>query len=211
MIRVALYEKKSKTLKIKFDYNKITIGKIKQIPGRTYKPEEGKIWTIPYKHIKKLINMFDESELILEDGVNVDYEEEKHDYETEIKLLSDDKFKKTVRYIIHNTQCNTESCYDITDAVQLAHAISTHRELSETDHDIILSALIIKEFCFDNLLKDNYDSLDTDIKYVYNMHWNQIVQCVKTSSDPYNKAKTKTQKITNECAYLSSYINNEMR
>ena len=82
MIRIALYEKEPKTLQIKVEYDELTIGKIKRIPGRQYHKNEGKIWTIPYKYIKRLTDMFDDSEIIYEPGVNKNYEEtDNYDFE----------------------------------------------------------------------------------------------------------------------------------
>ena len=66
MIRIALYEKEPKTLKVKIEYDELTIGKIKKIPGRKYRKNEGKIWTRPYKYLNRLTDMFDESEIIYE-------------------------------------------------------------------------------------------------------------------------------------------------
>ena len=212
MIRIALYDKKPKTLKIKFEYDQITVGKIKKIPGRTYVQHEGKIWTIPYKHIGQLTEMFDKSEMIVEEGVDLNYtEDDKYDFSEEINLLKDIRFKKTVRYILSQTKDSVDY-YDITDhiinTVKLAHIVSEHKELTDTEHDIVLTALIIKDFCSnDKLLKDNYESLSTDVKYVYNMFWNNIRDCIKTHNTEFSKAKTKLQKVANECAYLASYVN----
>lgn len=211
MIRVALYEKKPKTLKIKFEYDQITVGKIKKIPGRTYEQYEGKIWTIPYRHIGKLTEMFDESEMIIEEGVDVNYTEDNgYDYTREINLLKNDKFKKTVRYIINNSDESIENSNTIrrtVTAVNLAHVMSQHKELTDIEHDIVLTALIAKDFDSNvNLLKDNYESLSSDVKYVYNMFWNNIDKCIKTHNAEFSKAKTKLQKLVNECAYLASYV-----
>lgn len=211
MIRVALYEKKPKTLKIKFEYDQITVGKIKKIPGRTYEQYEGKIWTIPYRHIGKLTEMFDESEMIIEEGVDVNYTENNgYDYTREINLLKNDKFKKTVRYIINNSDESIENSNTIkrtVTAVNLAHVMSQHKELTDIEHDIVLTALIAKDFDSNvNLLKDNYESLSSDVKYVYNMFWNNIDKCIKTHNTEFSKAKTKLQKLVNECAYLATYV-----
>lgn len=211
MIRVALYEKKPKTLKIKFEYDQITVGKIKKIPGRTYEQYEGKIWTIPYRHIGKLTEMFDESEMIIEEGVDVNYtENDGYDYTREINLLKNDKFKKTVRYIINNSNESIENSNTIrrtVTAVNLAHVMSQHKELTDIEHDIVLTALIAKDFDSNvNLLKDNYESLSSDVKYVYNMFWNNIDKCIKTHNTEFSKAKTKLQKLVNECAYLATYV-----
>lgn len=211
MIRVALYEKKPKTLKIKFEYDQITVGKIKKIPGRTYEQYEGKIWTIPYRHIGKLTEMFDESEMIIEEGVDVNYTENNgYDYTREINLLKNDKFKKTVRYIINNSDESIENSSTIrrtVTAVNLAHVMSQHKELTDIEHDIVLTALIAKDFDSNvNLLKDNYESLSSDVKYVYNMFWNNIDKCIKTHNTEFSKAKTKLQKLVNECAYLATYV-----
>ena len=87
MIRIALYEKEPKTLKVKIEYDELTVGKIKSIPGRRYRKNEGKIWTIPYTYIKRLTIMFNDSEIIYEPVVNKDNEEtDEYDYEPEIKL-----------------------------------------------------------------------------------------------------------------------------
>ena len=211
MIRVALYEKKPKTLKIKFEYDQITVGKIKKIPGRTYEQYEGKIWTIPYRHIGKLTEMFDESEMIIEEGVDVNYTENNgYDYTREINLLKNDKFKKTVRYIINNSNESIENSNTIkrtVTAVNLAHVMSQHKGLTDIEHDIVLTALIAKDFDSNvNLLKDNYESLSSDVKYVYNMFWNNIDKCIKTHNAEFSKAKTKLQKLVNECAYLATYV-----
>ena len=215
MIRVALYDKKPKTLKIKFEYDQITVGKIKKIPGRTYEQYDGKIWTIPYRHIGKLTEMFDESEMIIEEGVDLNYiENDKYDFSKEINLLKNDKFKKTVRYILNQTKDSVDyqdKTKHIINAIKLAHVMSEHKELTDIEHDIVLTALIVKDFCSnDNILKDNYESLSTDVKYVYNMFWSTIEKCIKTHNTEFSKAKTKLQKVVNECAYLASYVTNGM-
>ena len=212
MIRVALYDKKPKTLKIKFDYDPITVGKIKKIPGRAYIQHEGKIWTIPYRHIKRLTEIFDTSEMIVEEGVDLNYvEDNKYDFDNEINLLKDDRFKKTVRYILSQTK-NSIDYRDLTDHIintaKLAHIMAEHKELTDTEHDIVVTALIIKDFCSNNgLLENNYESLSSDVKYVYNMFWNNIENCIKTHDAKFSKAKTKLQKVVNECAHLALYIN----
>ena len=211
MIRIALYDKKPKTLKIKFEYDQITVGKIKKIPGRTYIQHEGKIWTIPYRHIGQLIEMFDKSEMIIEEGVDLNYvEDDKYDFTKEVNLLKDNRFKKAVRYILNNTRNNLDYSNitdEITNSIKIAHALSEHKELTDTEHDIVISALLVKDFCNDDkLFKANYDSLDTDIKYVYNMFWSNIEKCIKTHDTEFSKAKTKLQKIVNESFYLTTIM-----
>ena len=171
MIRIALYEKEPKTLKVKIEYDELTVGKIKSIPGRRYRKNEGKIWTIPYKYIKRLTSMFNDSEIIYEPGVNKDYEEtDEYDYEPEIKLLKDSTFKSFVRYVVSKAS-NEDSEYAV-NRTRIAHALSSSRDTTVTEHDILIVASILYKADLDlieQLIESNYDSIDIDTKRVYNM------------------------------------------
>lgn len=207
MIRIALYEKEPKTLKVKIEYDEFTIGKIKKIPGRKYRKNEGKIWTIPYKYLNRLTDMFDESEIIYEPGVNKNYtENDNHDFENEIKLLKEKSFKTFVRYIISETSeiLNEKAVHSIA-TTKIAHALSQSRELTEDEHDILIVASIIHNIdinLLDKLFKDNYDNLDIETKYIYNMHWINILNCIKSK-------KSKLYKILYDASNLANkdYIN----
>ena len=207
MIRIALYEKEPKTLKVKIEYDEFTIGKIKKIPGRKYRKNEGKIWTIPYKYLNRLTDMFDESEIIYEPGVNKNYtENDNHDFENEIKLLKEKSFKTFVRYIISETSeiLNEKAVHSIA-TTKIAHVLSQSRELTEDEHDILIVASIIHNIdinLLDKLFKDNYDNLDIETKYIYNMHWINILNCIKSK-------KSKLYKILYDASNLANkdYIN----
>lgn len=207
MIRIALYEKEPKTLKVKIEYDEFTIGKIKKIPGRKYRKNEGKIWTIPYKYLNRLTDMFDESEIIYEPGVNKNYtENDNHDFENEIKLLKEKSFKTFARYIISETSeiLNEKAVHSIA-TTKIAHALSQSRELTEDEHDILIVASIIHNIdinLLDKLFKDNYDNLDIETKYIYNMHWINILNCIKSK-------KSKLYKILYDASNLANkdYIN----
>lgn len=207
MIRIALYEKEPKTLKVKIEYDEFTIGKIKKIPGRKYRKNEGKIWTIPYKYLNRLTDMFDESEIIYEPGVNKNYtENDNHDFENEIKLLKEKSFKTFVRYIISETSeiLNEKAVHSIA-TTKIAHALSQSRELTENEHDILIVASMIRNIdtnLLDELFKDNYDNLDIETKYIYNMYWTNILNCMKSK-------KSKLYKILYDASNLANkdYIN----
>lgn len=207
MIRIALYEKEPKTLKVKIEYDELTIGKIKKIPGRKYRKNEGKIWTIPYKYLNRLTDMFDESEIIYEPGVNKNYtENDNHDFENEIKLLKEKSFKTFIRYIISETSeiLNEKAVHSIA-TTKIAHVLSQSRELTEDEHDILIVASIIHNIdinLLDKLFKDNYDNLDIETKYIYNMHWINILNCIKSK-------KSKLYKILYDASNLANkdYIN----
>lgn len=207
MIRIALYEKEPKTLKVKAEYDELTIGKIKKIPGRKYHKNEDKIWTIPYKYLNRLIDMFEESEIIYESGVNKNYtENNNYDFENEIKLLKEKSFKTFVRYIISETsEILNEKNTHLIATTKIAHALSQSRELTENEHDILIVASIIRNIdtnLLDELFKDNYDNLDIETKYVYNMYWTNILNCVKSK-------KNKLYKILYDASNLANkdYIN----
>lgn len=207
MIRIALYEKEPKTLKVKAEYDELTIGKIKKIPGRKYHKNEGKIWTIPYKYLNRLIDMFEESEIIYESGVNKNYtENNNYDFENEIKLLKEKSFKTFVRYIISETsEILNEKNTHLIATTKIAHALSQSRELTENEHDILIVASIIRNIdtnLLDELFKDNYDNLDIETKYIYNMYWTNILNCIKSK-------KSKLYKILYDASNLANkdYIN----
>ena len=203
MIRIALYEKEPKTLKVKIEYDELTVGKIKSIPGRRYRKNEGKIWTIPYKYIKRLTSMFNDSEIIYEPGVNKDYEEtDEYDYEPEIKLLKDSTFKSFVRYIVSKVS-NEDSEYAV-NRTRIAHALSSSRDTTITEHDILIVASILYKVDLDlieQLIESNYDNIDIDTKRVYNMYWQDIRKAIKQSNN-------KLHKIINDANHLniSGYV-----
>ena len=199
MIRIALYEKEPKTLKVKIEYDELTVGKIKSIPGRRYRKNEGKIWTIPYKYIKRLTSMFNDSEIIYEPGVNKDYEEtDKYDYEPEIKLLKDSTFKSFVRYVVSKAS-NEDSEYAI-NRTRIAHALSSSRDTTVTEHDILIVASILYKAdleLIEQLIESNYDSIDIDTKRVYNMYWQDISKSIKQKN-------SKLHKILKDADYLNT-------
>ena len=199
MIRIALYEKEPKTLQIKVEYDELTIGKIKRIPGRQYHKNEGKIWTIPYKYIKRLTDMFDDSEIIYEPGVNKNYEEtDNYDFESEIKLFRDPIFKAFTRYIVSETS-DEESDYTVT-RTKIAHALSQSRDTTTTEHDILIIASILYKTdiaVIEECIKNNYDDLDIDTKRVYNMYWSDIVKTIKQQN-------CKLHKILKDAEYLTT-------
>ena len=203
MIRIALYEKEPKTLKVKIEYDELTVGKIKSIPGRRYRKNEGKIWTIPYKYIKRLTSMFNDSEIIYEPGVNKDYEEtDKYDYEPEIKLLKDSTFKSFVRYVVSKAS-NEDSEYAV-NRTRIAHALSSSRDTTVTEHDILIVASILYKADLDlieQLIESNYDNIDIDTKRVYNMYWQDIRKAIKQNNN-------KLHKIINDANHLniSGYV-----
>ena len=199
MIRIALYEKEPKTLKVKIEYDELTVGKIKSIPGRRYRKNEGKIWTIPYKYIKRLTSMFNDSEIIYEPGVNKDYEEtDEYDYEPEIKLLKDSTFKSFVRYVVSKAS-NEDSEYAV-NRTRIAHALSSSRDTTVTEHDILIVASILYKAdleLIEQLIESNYDSIDIDTKRVYNMYWQDISKSIKQKN-------SKLHKILKDADYLNT-------
>ena len=199
MIRIALYEKEPKTLKVKIEYDELTVGKIKSIPGRRYRKNEGKIWTIPYKYIKRLTSMFNDSEIIYEPGVNKDYEEtDEYDYEPEIKLLKDSTFKSFVRYVVSKVS-NEDSEYAV-NRTRIAHALSSSRDTTVTEHDILIVASILYKAdleLIEQLIESNYDSIDIDTKRVYNMYWQDISKSIKQKN-------SKLHKILKDADYLNT-------
>ena len=203
MIRIPLYEKEPKTLKVKIEYDELTVGKIKSIPGRRYRKNEGKIWTIPYKYIKRLTSMFNDSEIIYEPGVNKDYEEtDEYDYEPEIKLLKDNTFKSFVRYIISKVS-NEDAEYAV-NRTRITHELSSSRNTTVTEHDILIVASILYKVDLDlieQLIESNYDNIDIDTKRVYNMYWQDIRKAIKQSNN-------KLHKIINDANHLniSGYV-----
>lgn len=199
MIRIALYEKEPKTLKVKIEYDELTVGKIKSIPGRRYRKNEGKIWTIPYKYIKRLTSMFNDSEIIYEPGVNKDYEEtDEYDYEPEIKLLKDSTFKSFVRYVVSKVS-NEDSEYAV-NRTRIAHALSSSRDTTVTEHDILIVASILYKADLDlieQLIESNYDNIDIDTKRIYNMYWQDISKSIKQKN-------SKLHKILKDADYLNT-------
>ena len=199
MIRIALYEKEPKTLKVKIEYDELTVGKIKSIPGRRYRKNEGKIWTIPYKYIKRLTSMFNDSEIIYEPGVNKDYEEtDEYDYEPEIKLLKDSTFKSFVRYVV--SKVSNEDSEHAVNRTRIAHALSSSRDTTVTEHDILIVASILYKADLDlieQLIESNYDNIDIDTKRIYNMYWQDISKSIKQKN-------SKLHKILKDADYLNT-------
>ena len=114
-----------------------------------------------------------------------------------------------------NTSNITDRISLTIDGIKLAHVLAIHQQLNEEEQDIILIAMLIKDFygnarlcvnMYDILFDDNYDSLTIDVQYVYNKYWNKISDCVRTSKSEYSKAKTKLQKICNECNKITRYL-----
>jgi hypothetical protein len=233
IIRIALDKKNAKTLIITYgsdQMNNVQLNKIRNIPGRKY-DKTNKVWRIPYRYIKMFVNKFDDGIIKLEDDVDINYEENYfYDFLPEIELLNSEKFKKFARYLVSNApkeyfafKENTSNITDrislTIDGIKLARVLATHQQLNEEEQDIILIAMLIKDFygnarlcvnMYDILFDDNYDSLTVDVQYVYNKHWNKISDCVRTSKSEYSKAKTKLQKICNECNKITRYLLKEM-
>ena len=199
MIRIALYEKEPKTLKVKIEYDELTVGKIKSIPGRRYRKNEGKIWTIPYKYIKRLTSMFNDSEIIYEPGVNKDYEEtDEYDYEPEIKLLKDSTFKSFVRYVL--SKVSNEDSEHAVNRTRIAHELSSSRDTTVTEHDILIVAAILYKAdleLIEQLIESNYDNIDIDTKRIYNMYWQDISKSIKQKN-------SKLHKILKDADYLNT-------
>ena len=229
IIRVALDKKNAKTLIITYgsdQMNNVQLNKVRNIPGRKY-DKTSKVWRIPYRYIKMFVSKFDDGIIKLEDDVDINYEENYYyDFLPEIELLNSEKFKKFARYLVSNApkeyfafKENTSNITDrislTIDGIKLAHVLATHQQLNEEEQDIILIAMLIKDFygnarlcvnMYDILFDDNYDSLTVDVQYVYNKYWNKISDCVRTSKSEYSKAKTKLQKICNECNKITRYL-----
>ena len=188
-----------KTLKVKIEYDELTVGKIKSIPGRRYRKNEGKIWTIPYKYIKRLTSMFNDSEIIYEPGVNKDYEEtDEYDYEPEIKLLKDSTFKSFVRYVVSKVS-NEDSEY-VVNRTRIAHELSSSRDTTVTEHDILIVASILYKTdleLIEQLIESNYDNIDIDTKRIYNMYWQDISKSIKQKN-------SKLHKILKDADYLNT-------
>ena len=199
MIRIALYEKEPKTLKVKIEYDELTVGKIKSIPGRRYRKNEGKIWTIPYKYIKRFTSMFNDSEIIYEPGANKDYEEtDEYDYEPEIKLLKDSTFKSFVRYVV--SKVSNEDSEHAVNRTRIAHELSSSRDTTVTEHDILIVASILYKADLDlieQLIESNYDNIDIDTKRIYNMYWQDISKSIKQKN-------SKLHKILKDADYLNT-------
>ena len=100
MIRISKHKKEPKTLVIRFEYNKEIIEKIKTIPGKHWHAKE-KYWTIPYWTIQSFCKLFDQSQLIIEPDVDVNYvPSDKYNFEEEINYINSDKFKLFARWIL---------------------------------------------------------------------------------------------------------------
>ncbi len=217
IIRIALDKNKAKTLAVTYSSdqrNNVQLNKIRNIPGRQY-DKVRKVWNIPYKYIRMFVNKFDDGVIKLEDDVDINYQENYfYDFLTEVELLKQERFKKFARYIISNAPKEyfefEENTSNITERVSLTiknikliHAVCEHHTLSEVNHDIAIIATMIKDMYGSNSLEINPDTLNIDCQYVYNMYWKEIEQCIRTHDKPYTKAKTRLQKIVNECHYLT--------
>lgn len=221
IIRIALDKNKAKTLTVAYSTDQLNdeqLNKIRLIPGRQY-DKVNKVWKIPYRYIRMFVNKFEKEIIILEDDVDINYQENYfYDFSSEIELLKQERFRKFARYIISNAPKEyfefEENESNITDRigstiqnVKLVHSISEHYVMPAVSHDIAIVATIIKDMYNDidfinSILAENHSSLNIDCRYVYNMYWNEIMDCVKSHNKPYVKAKTKLQKMVNECHYL---------
>lgn len=217
IIRIALDKNKAKTLVVTYSSdqrNNVQLNKIRNIPGRQY-DKVRKVWNIPYKYIRMFVNKFDDGIIKLEDDVDINYQENYfYDFVNEIQLLKQERFKKFARYIISNapkeyfefednTSNITERVSLTIQNIKLIHAVCEHHDLYDYNHDIAIIATMIKDMYGSNSLEIDPDTLNIDCQYVYNMYWKEIEQCVRTHDKPYAKAKTKLQKIVNECHYLT--------
>ena len=221
IIRVALDKQKAKTLVITYgsdQRNNVQLNKVRNIPGRQY-DKVNKVWKIPYRYIRMFVNKFDDDTIILEDDVDINYQENYfYDFLNEIELLESERFKRFARYVISNAPKEyfefKENTSNITDRIsltiqniKLVHVVCEHYVMPGSSHDIAIIATMIKDMygnmdSFIESLTENYETLNSDCKYVYNMYWNDILQCIKSHDKPYVKAKTKLQKVVNECHYL---------
>lgn len=201
MIRVSLYEKDPKRLKVKFEFNEMTLHKIKSIPGRSYNYND-KTWTIPYKYVNKLINMFDESEFIIESGVDLNYREfYTYDFTYELRWFKDKRFEEFIRYMISKSPYRSQ--VEINDTIKLVNmvkALAVFNELEDNKHDILLAAA----FCsftlkkeFQDTFEAEHESLDVNLQYIYNMYWKEIKSTLYSNS-------TKLSKLLKESIYLMS-------
>lgn len=216
IIRIALDKTKAKTLVVTYSSdqrNNVQLNKIRSIPGRQY-DKVRKVWKIPYRYIRMFVNKFDDGIIKLEDDVDINYQENYfYDFLSEIELLKQERFKKFARYIISNapkeyfefednTSNITERVSLTIQNIKLIHAVCEHQVMPEVSHDIAIISTMVKDMYGFNSLEINPDTLNIDCQYVYNMYWKEIEQCVRTHDKPYVKAKTRLQKIVNECHYL---------
>ena len=97
ILRVSFYEYRPKTLKIQFEYDKLTVGKIKRIPGREYleNKQEGKMWLIPYHQVSELTKSFDLEEIHFDESIDINLDEKGEDICTSIDLLKELKLQLT--------------------------------------------------------------------------------------------------------------------
>lgn len=221
IIRIALDKNKAKTLAVTYSSdqrNNVQLNKIRNIPGRQY-DKVRKVWNIPYKYIRLFVNKFDDGIIKLEDDVDINYQENYfYDFLPEIELLKQERFKKFARYIISkapkeyfefedNTSNITERVSLTIQNIKLVHAVCEHHDLYDYNHDIAIVATMIKDMYGSNSLEIDPESLSIDCQYVYNKYWKEIQQCVRTYDQSYSKAKTRIQKIVNECHYLIHELN----
>lgn len=215
IIRISLYEKKPKTLRVAFDFNRITLGKVKSIPGRRWINQE-KIWTIPYNQIQNLLSQFDINDVILEEGVVQEYESiESYDFTEEINMFKISQFKPFATYVINkapqHSLTNEFLIHHTIAVMKLADSLSVIYKLTDEEHDILLMAALMHDFykfdednnlIFDHpiqviniygqILKDEYDNISTSIKYVYNKYWKDIASCIKSHEGQWNTSKDNT-------------------
>ena len=221
IIRIALDKNKAKTLAVTYSSdqrNNVQLNKIRNIPGRQY-DKVRKVWNIPYKYIRLFVNKFDDGIIKLEDDVDINYQENYfYDFLPEIELLKQERFKKFARYIISkapkeyfefedNTSNITERVSLTIQNIKLVHAVCEHHDLYDYNHDIAIVATMIKDMYGSNSLEIDPELLSIDCQYVYNKYWKEIQQCVRTYDQSYSKAKTRIQKIVNECHYLIHELN----
>ena len=221
IIRIALDKTKAKTLVVTYSSdqrNNVQLNKIRNIPGRQY-DKVHKVWKIPYRYIRMFVDKFDDGIIKLEDDVDINYQENYfYDFLNEVELLKQGRFKKFARYIISNAPKEyfefEENTSNITKRInltiqniKLVHAVCEHCDLYDYNHDIAIVATMIKDMYGSNSLEINPESLSIDCQYIYNKYWKEIQQCVRTYDQSYSKAKTKIQKIVNECHYLIHELN----
>ena len=209
ILRVSFYEYRPKTLKIQFEYDKLTVGKIKRIPGREYleNKQEGKMWLIPYHQVSELTKSFDLEEIHFDESIDINYKETKgYDFVKEIALFKNNDFKVFARYIIKHVPeyvlTDMHLIAKIQSTVKIAQALAEANDLDSAQHDILItSALFHKMYQYsvnkgqekviienhaqvcvetvEKILDEQYEYLDNTILRVYNAYWKDIALCIK--------------------------------
>ena len=115
-----------------------------------------------------------------------------------INILKDSTFKSFVRYVVSKAS-NEDSEYAV-NRTRIAHALSSSRDTTVTEHDILIVASILYKVdlkLIEQLIESNYDSIDIDTKRVYNMYWQNISKSIKQNNN-------KLHKILKDADYLNT-------